>query len=156
MVGKLEALDQEEVDLAVKACSLDLPTQNLIKLIFDQDMFKSAMQNMEIGIYTPPPPLKPLNTKLLNPPPPSDTKKMPLGKLSKAQIAKGFEALEAIEEALLSGAARSKLAELSSAFYTIIPHSFGRNVPPVIDNAEKLQKKFDMLLVRVCVAGESV
>ena len=78
----------------------------------------------------------------------SDTKKMPLGKLSKAQIAKGFEALEAIEDALSSRAPRSRLAELSSSFYTIIPHSFGRNVPPVIDNAEMLQKKFDMLLVR--------
>ena len=74
---------------------------------------------------------------------------MPLGKLGKAQIAKGFEALEAIEDALSSGASRSRLADLSSAFYTIIPHSFGRNVPPVIDNAEMLQKKFDMLLVRM-------
>ena len=76
---------------------------------------------------------------------------MPLGKLSKAQIAKGFEALEAIEDALSSGASRSRLADLSSAFYTIIPHSFGRNVPPVMDNAEMLQKKFDMLLVRIRV-----
>ena len=49
MVEKLGALDQEEVDLPVKPCSLDGPTQNLIKLIFDQDMFKTAMQNMEIG-----------------------------------------------------------------------------------------------------------
>ena len=72
---------------------------------------------------------------------------MPLGKLSKLQIAKGFEGLEAIEDALSSGAPRSKLAELSSTFYTIIPHSFGRNVPPVIADNEMLQKKFDMLLV---------
>lgn len=78
----------------------------------------------------------------------SDTKKMPLGKLSKPQIAKGFEALEAIEDALSSKASHNRLAELSSTFYTIIPHSFGRNVPPVIRDHEKLQKKFDMLLVR--------
>lgn len=90
---------------------------------------------------------------------------MPLGKLSKAQIAKGFEvchyglgygkdklytyfqALEAIEAALKSSTAGSKLAELTSKFYTIIPHDFGRKVPPVIRDAETLQKKFDMLLV---------
>ena len=77
----------------------------------------------------------------------TDTKKMPLGKLSKPQIAKGFAALEAIEEALKSSAPRSRLAELSSTFYTIIPHDFGRRVPPVIVNQEMLQKKFDMLLV---------
>ena len=48
MVGKLVALEQ--VDAQVKPCSLDPPTRNLIKLIFDQDMFKSAMQNLEIGM----------------------------------------------------------------------------------------------------------
>ena len=52
MVQKLAALDEEEVDLPVKPCSLDLHTQGIIKLIFDQDMFKSAMQSMEIGNYT--------------------------------------------------------------------------------------------------------
>lgn len=83
--------------------------------------------------------------------PSPDTKKMPLGKLSKLQIAKGFEALEAIEDALSSGAPQSRLAELSSTFYTIIPHSFGRKIPPVIGDHEKLQKKFDMLLVRLSI-----
>ena len=51
MIGKLKALDANEVDLPMSKCSLDKPTQNLIKLIFDQDMFRSAMQNMEIGMY---------------------------------------------------------------------------------------------------------
>ena len=101
---------------------------------------------------------------------------MPLGKLSKVQIAKGFEvcllslvqciiddvhfrtspsscliqALEQLEEALKKGASRTALMELSSKFYTIIPHDFGRQIPPVIDSAEHLQKKFDMLTVRAC------
>ena len=46
-----------------------------------------------------------------------------------------------------SGASGSKLSELTSRFYTIIPHDFGRKVPPVIRDPETLQKKFDMLLV---------
>lgn len=51
---------------SVAPCLLDKTTQNLIKLIFDNNMFKAALQEFDI-----------------------DTKKMPLGKLSKAQIAKG-------------------------------------------------------------------
>lgn len=39
--------------------------------------------------------------------------------------------------------------DLSSKFYTIVPHNFGRQVPKTIDNAELLQKKFDMLTVRL-------
>ena len=76
-----------------------------------------------------------------------DVKKMPLGKLSKAQIAKGFEALEEIEQAVRALEHWSTLEDLSSQFYTIIPHSFGRRLPPVIDDEEKLQAKKNMLLV---------
>lgn len=74
---------------------------------------------------------------------------MPLGKLSKQQIAKGFEALEAIETALQKQPPSQKqLEELSSRFYTIIPHNFGRARPPPISTQEVVQAKKDMLLVR--------
>lgn len=74
---------------------------------------------------------------------------MPLGKLSKQQIAKGFEALEAIETALQKPSVSQKQREeLSSRFYTIIPHNFGRNRPPAIATQEVIQAKKDMLLVR--------
>ena len=78
----------------------------------------------------------------------TDVKKMPLGKLSKAQLAKGFEALVEIEEAIKSNARGTKLSELSSKFYTLIPHSFGRKLPPTISQLERVQNKKDMLLVR--------
>ena len=65
------------------------------------------------------------------------------------------QALEAIEEELKSGRiSGSKLSELTSKFYTIIPHDFGRRVPPVIRDAETLQKKFDMLLVSMLAADQ--
>ncbi|XP_030425576.1 protein mono-ADP-ribosyltransferase PARP3 isoform X1 [Gopherus evgoodei] len=106
-------------------CSLDKATQELVSLIFSNDMFKEAMQTMNI-----------------------DVKKMPLGKLSKQQIAKGFEALEAIETALQEQPLSCRqLEELSSRFYTIIPHSFGRARPPPINTQEIVQAKKDMLLV---------
>ncbi|XP_048190977.1 protein mono-ADP-ribosyltransferase PARP3 isoform X2 [Perognathus longimembris pacificus] len=108
-----------------KPCSLDPATQKLILNIFSKDMFKNAMTQMHL-----------------------DVKKMPLGKLSKQQIAKGFEALEALEVALKAPPARSPgLEELSSHFYTIIPHNFGRRRPPSIDSLEMVQAKKDMLLV---------
>ena len=75
-----------------------------------------------------------------------DVKKMPLGKISKGQIAKGFDALEEIEK-VLNSKKTAKLPELTSDFYTVIPHDFGRQRPPVINNAEALQQKKDMLMV---------
>lgn len=80
---------------------------------------------------------------------PPDVKKMPLGKLSKQQIARGFEVLETLEEAIKkpTGGGQS-LEELSSRFYTVIPHNFGRSRPPPINSPEILQAKKDMLLVR--------
>ena len=74
---------------------------------------------------------------------------MPLGKLSKVQIAKGFEILEQIEDALKKKKGRSVLEQLSSQFYTAIPHDFGRMRPPTMADDETLRKKFDMLLVSV-------
>uniref|UniRef100_A0A8B9S681 Poly [ADP-ribose] polymerase n=1 Tax=Apteryx owenii TaxID=8824 RepID=A0A8B9S681_APTOW len=109
----------------VLPCTLDKATQDLVSLIFSNDMFRDAMQTMNI-----------------------DVKKMPLGKLSKQQIAKGFEALEELEVALRAQPARAThLEELSSRFYTIIPHNFGRARPPPINSHDLLRAKKDMLLV---------
>lgn len=71
---------------------------------------------------------------------------MPLGKLSKTQLAKGFEVLEELEQAVDSKN-RKKMMDLSSRFYTVIPHDFGRKIPPVIDTLEIIRQKYDMLLV---------
>ncbi|CAG5126727.1 unnamed protein product [Candidula unifasciata] len=130
MAGEDDA-GQDTVDTAIQInhnkkeapCTLDKTTQDLMKLIFDNDMFKATLQQFDI-----------------------DVKKMPLGKLGKAQIAKGFEALEELEEAVKNNK-KSAINELSSKFYTVIPHSFGRSVPPPIDTLEELQRKYDMLAV---------
>ncbi|XP_060095964.1 protein mono-ADP-ribosyltransferase PARP3 [Heteronotia binoei] len=109
----------------IRPCTLNKATQELVSLIFSNDMFKEAMQTMNL-----------------------DVKKMPLGKLSKQQIAKGFEALEAIETAMKKQPPSQKVLEkLSSSFYTIIPHNFGRARPPSITTQEVIQAKKDMLLV---------
>lgn len=79
------------IPVKVKGCTLDKPTQELIKLIFDNDMFQSAMKKMDIGrceVWPEPVNQYHLFCFFFDQ---KDTKKMPLGKLSKVQIAKGFE-----------------------------------------------------------------
>lgn len=108
---------------ATAKCTLPKETQSLVKLIFDNDMFKNAMKSMEI-----------------------DVKKMPLGKLSKSQIEKGNDCLLELQEAVSDGN-RQQMMSITSRFYTLIPHSFGRSRPPVIADEESLQRKFDLLAV---------
>lgn len=73
---------------------------------------------------------------------------MPLGKLSKMQIAKGFEVLEEIEAAMKQKKTSARLQELSSKFFTTVPHNFGRNRPPTINTQEIIDQKKEMLMVR--------
>ncbi|XP_041318849.1 protein mono-ADP-ribosyltransferase PARP3 isoform X3 [Pyrgilauda ruficollis] len=123
---RVDAVDGDRVcKQRVLPCTLDRATQELVSLIFSSDMFRDAMQTMNI-----------------------DVKKMPLGKLSKQQIARGFEALEELEAALREQPPQAtRLEELSSRFYTIVPHNFGRARPPTINSPDLLRAKKDMLLV---------
>lgn len=57
-----------------------------------------------------------------------DAKKMPLGKLSKPTITRGYQALKdlaaLLDDDILDHA---QIEELSDRFYSYIPHEFGRN-----------------------------
>ncbi|XP_071076550.1 protein mono-ADP-ribosyltransferase PARP3 [Desmodus rotundus] len=124
-VVKVDGGPVRTVAQQVRPCSLDAATQKLITNIFSKDMFSDAMALMNL-----------------------DVKMIPLGNLSKRQIARGFEALEALEAALRAPTSGDhSLEELSSHFYTVIPHNFGHSWPPPIDSLELLQAKKDMLLV---------
>src|SRR5687768_14793157 len=126
---KLKGIDAEAAKVQKKTakkfadCKLDKPVEQFMNLIFDEDMFKGAMASFDI-----------------------DVKKMPLGQLSKTQVEKGFEVLEELEEAIEKKKTKA-IEQVTSRFYTVIPHAFGRRVPPIIDTMELLQKKFDMLNV---------
>jgi hypothetical protein len=74
-----------------------------------------------------------------------DTKKMPLGKLSKKQIHKGYEILKRVEAELKGGNSKAVFLDCSNQFYTLIPHSFGMKRPPVLDNVTALEAKLTML-----------
>ena len=75
-----------------------------------------------------------------------DSKKLPLGQISKKQIKEAFTHLKAIEHELSKAKPNgSKLAEESSMFYTLVPHDTGMSVPPVIRDTDQLKRKMDML-----------
>jgi len=120
---KAKAAAAPKSEKKVAASTLPAETQNLIKIVFDQDMFTDQLLRFEI-----------------------DVKQLPLGKLNKNQIEKGFDVLERLEDAI-SRKATKEYEKLTSEFYTIIPHSFKRQRPPVISDKETVQQKNDMLNV---------
>jgi len=65
-----------------------------------------------------------------------DVNKMPLGKLSRKQIDSAYLVLtEALEE-LKGNKNPNKLLDASNRFYTLIPHDFGMQTPPLLDDEE--------------------
>lgn len=105
--------------------------QRLMELIFNQQFFADTMRELDY-----------------------DANKLPLGKLSKRTLEKGFEILKDLGELLIDPSiADTKhnmtwldaIAACSNAFYTVIPHAFGRNRPPVISSDEKLKKEINLM-----------
>ena len=76
-----------------------------------------------------------------------DAKKMPLGKLAKASIMKGYEALKGLMEEVKGKKRRDFIEKYSSDFYSEIPHDFGfaRMQNFILDNEQKVKKKLEML-----------
>jgi len=98
-----------------------------MSMITSNDMFKQQLEHFDI-----------------------DVKKMPLGKISKSQIQKGFDVLVELDEEIKKDRPSSKtLQDLSSKFYTIIPHNVGRQnmAKFIITEREQVQQKMDMLNV---------
>jgi poly [ADP-ribose] polymerase len=72
--------------------------------------------------------------------------KMPLGKLGESTLKKGYEVLKKIED-VLNGKKKGDFYELSSEFYSHIPHCFGYSKMAnfVINNTTMVKEKIDML-----------
>ncbi|KAF2770554.1 PARP-domain-containing protein [Teratosphaeria nubilosa] len=102
-------------------CTLEAPVKSLMELIFNEQYMSEVMADMNY-----------------------DQDKMPLGKLSKTSIQRGFEALKELSELLDSGN-YSQVEDVSNLYYSLIPHAFGRNRPPVINNQAMLKREVDLL-----------
>lgn len=75
-----------------------------------------------------------------------NAEKLPLGKLSKSTILKGYDVLKRIAD-VIGQADRKTLEQLSGEFYTVIPHDFGFAKARLftIDAPQKLKLKLEML-----------
>ncbi|XP_069144296.1 poly [ADP-ribose] polymerase 2-like isoform X2 [Solanum lycopersicum] len=102
---------------------LEAPIAKFISLICDINMMRQQM--MEIGY---------------------NANKLPLGKLSKTTILKGYDVLKNIAD-VIGQSNRLLLEDLSSQFYTVIPHDFGfkKMREFVIDTPQKLKRKIEMV-----------
>ncbi|KAI0171974.1 PARP-domain-containing protein [Hypoxylon sp. FL1284] len=110
---------------------LPKPVQELMQLIFNQQFFAATMADLNY-----------------------DATKLPLGKLSKSIVTRGFQALKDLS-ALLDNPSLSTsqygtnlpaaLEQLSNLYFTLIPHSFGRNNPPVIRDLTLLKREIELL-----------
>ncbi|KAJ1283807.1 hypothetical protein BS78_03G155000 [Paspalum vaginatum] len=75
-----------------------------------------------------------------------NAEKLPLGKLSKSTILKGYDVLKRISN-VISKADRRQLEQLTGEFYTVIPHDFGfkKMREFIIDTPQKLKAKLEMV-----------
>jgi hypothetical protein len=105
--------------------------QELVQLIFNKSNFDNTMAALKY-----------------------DANKLPLGKLSKATITRGFQALKdlaaviddnSIAQDLYGKAFNAAIEDLSNSYYSVIPHAFGRNRPPVIYDVEAVKREIELL-----------
>lgn len=126
--GAKEEGDDEEGPLE---CTLEKPVQDLMSLIFNQQYFQATMASLNY-----------------------DANKLPLGKLSKTTITRGFQQLKDLaalinDPSLASSKWNMPIAaakeQLSNTYYSLIPHDFGRNRPPIINETSLLKKEIELL-----------
>lgn len=101
---------------------LAVPVQELVRLLFDVDVMKKMMLELHL-----------------------DMEKMPLGKISAKQIKTAMKVLKEIAELIQSGAERPLFIDASNRFYTLIPHDFGVQRPPIIETVDQISAKTEML-----------
>jgi len=107
-------------------CCLKPRVQEFLRLIGDIKEMQNAMVELEL-----------------------DANKLPLGKISQNQINRGYAILNQIILQLKNsgtGDVRMILMDLSSQYYTLIPHAWGRgSSPPLIDTPERISKYIEIL-----------
>lgn len=123
-----EQNEKKKIDTIVKPqhrqSKLDNRLAQFISLICNVSMMKQQM--LEIGY---------------------NAEKLPLGKLSKSTILKGYEVLKRISIAIEQRDGDKVLGQLSSEFYTVIPHDFGfkKMRDFIINTPQKVKGKLEMV-----------
>jgi len=111
---------RKEKNISEVQSTLEPRLQSLIRLIFDMKMMNNQLRS--IGI---------------------DANKMPLGKIAKSCIIKGYEALKELIEEVKSKRRKENISQWSNAFYSQIPHDFGmKNICNyILDTEKKIKDK---------------
>jgi poly [ADP-ribose] polymerase len=104
------------------ASKLPGPVQRLMELIFNKQYFDQTMADFDY-----------------------DANKMPLGKLSKKTLKRGYETLKELAAAINGASSGTALETLSNQYFSLIPHDFGRRRPPVLREMSIIQKEIDLL-----------
>lgn len=107
------------------------PVQELMELIFNQQYFANVMSSLNY-----------------------DVKKLPLGKLSKTTVTRGYQALKDLsallrDPNLAASQYNTSFADatehLSNSYFSLIPHIFGRRALPVIRDEGMLKQEIELL-----------
>ncbi|KFG79917.1 poly polymerase 2 ADP-ribosyltransferase 2 [Metarhizium anisopliae] len=126
-----DAKKENEQDYKPPECTLPAQVREVMELIFNQNYFDATMSSLNY-----------------------DANKLPLGKLSKATILRGFQQLKDLASLMDDPAlatsqwdmtVASATEHLSNTYYSLIPHAFGRNRPPIINNEALLKKEIELL-----------
>ena len=122
-----DEIDQKRTEKPIKTpeSKLAKPVQSLMELIFNQQYFAASLNEMSY-----------------------DVKKLPLGKLSKRTLMMGYQKLKALADLIGDTSAprsQTTIAKLSDSYYSVIPHAFGQNRPPVIGSDDRLRKEIALL-----------
>lgn len=120
--AKAGAPDRHSRSHSPPKCSLEPPVKSLMELIFNENYFDAVMVQLNY-----------------------DSKKLPLGKLSKQTITRGFQALKNLSECISDPSRAGEIEGFSNLFFSLIPHDFGRNRPPVIRSTEVLKNEIELL-----------
>src|SRR6202012_4840458 len=114
---------------------LQAPVQKLMELIFNEKIMDKTLEALNY------------NRDVL-----------PLDELTHEILEKGLEALKSVEKVFKYPKSKrsDRLAHLSDSYFTYIPHNFGRNAPPVINNRDMLDKEFQLVdsLKKMKIADE--
>lgn len=121
---------------------LSKPLQNLMSFIFNPEHFQNTMTSMSY-----------------------DAQKLPLGKLSDRTLKSGFSILKELAELIAAPELATSrynlrytlaIEALSNRYFTVIPHVFGRQRPPVLSSDSHLKQEIELLeaLTDMDVANE--
>lgn len=66
---------------------------------------------------------------------------MPLGKLSKKQIQNAFSVLTKLQDTIQAadGVDEKRIISFTNQFFTLIPHDFGIDNPPLLNDLEMIK-----------------